>query len=443
MRIINLKLEEDGRFSDSDINQEIGRQGEHNVVKILVTIPPILRSQTKFFKMYFECKDHHYETDVLIPTGDEVEYIVPNSVLALEGALKWQIVGYMPENQETEEGPDENISYAQVFKSMVATFYVRRSISGTTPVPEYIVEPMERIIGNAENATNAAQNIASTLQEKLTNGELVGEPGKNAYEYAVEGGYPESEEAFVQELSGIGQPGILVQDTEPTNPKVLMWADTSDGVETIVDPTNPIIGKKLLNLGDSLAAGDGNNYKGYAHLIADANNMILYSKAKGGATMVDYYTSSNRSWIMKQLNDAIGEGVEADYILFDGGVNDQGLSATLGSVSNGYSQSSFDPATFCGAFEAFILAARTAYPDAKLLYVLPHKLNRTALPPYMEAAKQICKKWSVPYVDLYDNGGLNCYISAHDKYFADGVHPNEAGYRRWYIRPITMKLQTI
>ena len=64
-------------------------------------------------------------------------------------------------------------------------------------------------------------------------------------------------------------------------------------------------------------------------------------------------------------------------------------------------------------------------------------------------AKEMCNKWSIPYVDLY-NEGLNTYLtSMKDRFTADqdgvpdGTHPNELGYKTFYVNAIESKLKSI
>jgi lysophospholipase L1-like esterase len=57
-----------------------------------------------------------------------------------------------------------------------------------------------------------------------------------------------------------------------------------------------------------------------------------------------------------------------------------------------------------------------------------------------EALKEVCRKYSIPFVDLMnESGGFNCnldYIVAKYTTNSDGCHPNEAGYKRFYVPQI-------
>ena len=50
---------------------------------------------------------------------------------------------------------------------------------------------------------------------------------------------------------------------------------------------------------------------------------------------------------------------------------------------------------------------------------------------YMQKAKEICEKWSIPYIDLYNQSGMEYHIeeiAAAYSYGGGGLHPNVAGY---------------
>ena len=48
----------------------------------------------------------------------------------------------------------------------------------------------------------------------------------------------------------------------------------------------------------------------------------------------------------------------------------------------------------------------------------------------IERAKQICEKWSIPYLDLFNQSGFNYFLDSHVTEFSagDGLHPNGKGY---------------
>ena len=57
---------------------------------------------------------------------------------------------------------------------------------------------------------------------------------------------------------------------------------------------------------------------------------------------------------------------------------------------------------------------------------------------------QVCQKYGVPYYDAFTESGLHGwddrlnskYLTASDDRTPDGTHPNEDGYRGYYIAPL-------
>ena len=64
-----------------------------------------------------------------------------------------------------------------------------------------------------------------------------------------------------------------------------------------------------------------------------------------------------------------------------------------------------------------------------------------------EALKEVCKKYSIPYVDLMnESGGFNCnleYIREKFTTDSDGCHPNELGYKTFYVTQIIKMLEKL
>jgi len=233
---------------------------------------------------------------------------------------------------------------------------------------------------------------------------------------------------------GVNTEILAVQDTEPEDEAVKMWVDNSEGHTYTAVEVNSLTGKTLVSFGDSIAAGQNNSAKGYAHLIAERNGMTLTSYAVSGAGVGPYGTS-----VLSQLQNAAG--TQADFVLLEGGYNDCLHQDTVptGSISTGY-DATLNPSTFCGALESLLKLARQTYTDAQIVYVIVHKAKARAgiWEPYAQLIRQACEKWSVPCVDLCREGGLNGYLPEMIAQYTDtyGTHPNEAGYLTWYVPPI-------
>lgn len=119
---------------------------------------------------------------------------------------------------------------------------------------------------------------------------------------------------------------------------------------------NEFNSKSILNLGDSIAAGAGNNEKSYADYIALKNYMKLNDQAQNGATIADAYVS-----VYRKVNSLIAsDNKQYDYILLEGGCNDIHQSVPLGDITDeDYDVTNCDITTVCGALETIIFNLRT------------------------------------------------------------------------------------
>ncbi len=199
-------------------------------------------------------------------------------------------------------------------------------------------------------------------------------------------------------------------------------------------------GKMLLNLGDSIAASDL-----YSGFISTKYSMPLFNFASGGATIAPRAGYDNE--VIKQVNDAIVQGITPDYVLFNGGTNDANvldLSLT-GTITDDYDDV-LDLNTFCGAFENLVKTMVNNWHYAKIIYIRAHNMDsrddRQRV--YGELALEICKKWSIPYVDIYSEGRLNSKISVmKTNYAPDGTHPNHEGIAKFYVPLIESKMNEV
>ena len=90
--------------------------------------------------------------------------------------------------------------------------------------------------------------------------------------------------------------------------------------------------------------------------------------------------------------------------------------------------------TFCGALEGIFRDIQNNYTKAKVGYIIVHKVGISTIAKqkeYYSKAKEICEKYSIKYLDLFNTSNINCKLSSHlSKYFnaSDGIHLNDYGY---------------
>lgn len=209
------------------------------------------------------------------------------------------------------------------------------------------------------------------------------------------------------------------------------------------DETNPLKGKIISLNGDSIAAGAG--YQGgYGKIIAEENGMTYENVAVGGGTMA--YVGSNVHCISRTISNM---RADADYVILDGGGNDADSGVPLGALTTGYT-ATLDDTTFAGAFEQMLKSAIARFPNKKIGYVFIHKcaylFSSSVKDSYYDIAKAACEKWGIPYCDLNTQIPPLNYIDALKTAYTsngDGYHPNEQGYKLFYVPKITAWMKTL
>lgn len=214
---------------------------------------------------------------------------------------------------------------------------------------------------------------------------------------------------------------------------------------------NNLYGKTAVFLGDSFClgqsvdAGSAEYGYGWGGLIGEANSMTWLNYAVNGATVSNQFEDNH--YILNQAVTAYANYPNADYIIFNGGVNDaEKLGASgLGTLaSTGYSPTS--TADFTSAFESLLLYLITNFPNAKIGYIVTHKAwtstyNQSNPDDYSDnhpyrtffnRAIEICEKWGIPYVDIWCTDPMNPSLSVYDDYYSEesgcGKHLSSKGY---------------
>lgn len=220
---------------------------------------------------------------------------------------------------------------------------------------------------------------------------------------------------------------------------------------------NPLVDKKITFNGDSICYGAG--YRGgYGKIIAENNNMIFQNIGVGGGTITAELYNSNgtaRHWICRTIENM---DADADYAIVEGGVNDSSLAVPLGSISSGY-QATLDDTTFYGAFESMLKQLTIRFAGKKIGYIAVHQMSNKfrvineESTSYYWAARKCCEKWGVPFLDLNatvppfgiitsSNTEMYPLVEAYTNN-ADGWHPNEEGYKKYYVPKIEAWLKTL
>jgi hypothetical protein len=117
----------------------------------------------------------------------------------------------------------------------------------------------------------------------------------------------------------------------------------------------------------------------------------------------------------------------------------------LGAVDPSNYEGNLDTTTVCGALETIFRYALNHFVGKPVCFVIAHKIQETAFrtntsgntfKEYRDAMVSICEKYSIPYYDAFTESGLNGWNDVQNAEFftdGDGCHPNEAGYKRYYV----------
>lgn len=225
-----------------------------------------------------------------------------------------------------------------------------------------------------------------------------------------------------------------------------------------MDTAGRLEGKTLYSFGDSLIAGHYNG-TGMLDHVTLKHHITYHKYAINGASVIPCEPKKldNVNGLVYDIGTQIQMAPDEppDFICFDGLTNDaydKIIRKHLGTISSDYC-GSYDTTSFAGAFEAICWRLREKYQNSKIIYITPHKMpSRTAYAQetLVNCALTICRKWSVPYVDMYHRGGINTCIPGMCAEFSyngkgetshgNGTHLNEAGYHLWYAPAIEAEL---
>ena len=230
---------------------------------------------------------------------------------------------------------------------------------------------------------------------------------------------------------------------------------------------NLLKGKIIVFDGDSICHATSetktSNERGWAYRIGNSNEMEWCNFGIGGGTITaELYsrvTGNPRHWISRSI-DAIHERFpKLDYLILEGGTNDADLvrhtPERVGIVDETDFTGNYDDTTFCGAVESLFFKALRYYPTAKIGFIIAPKMgleaedvqNRRS---YFFKIMEICRKWNIPYIDLWDDCPLDPTLKtyydsdmsqeeniASGKAYVDGQHLSKIGYDL-----ITPKIET-
>lgn len=200
-------------------------------------------------------------------------------------------------------------------------------------------------------------------------------------------------------------------------------------------------GKKIVYDGDSICLGYNAN-GGYPAKIASIVNGEYVNQSVGGARLCAH---TERHSVVNNLENLPTDG---DLYCFQGGINDFWGNTAIGECTPGDYTGTLDTSTICGAMETIFRHALTHFLGKPICFIITHKIQDTAystnangntFKDYRDAMVGVCEKYSIPYYDAFSESGLNGWNEAQKNAYTtsgsgpDGIHPNEDGYKRYYV----------
>lgn len=220
---------------------------------------------------------------------------------------------------------------------------------------------------------------------------------------------------------------------------------------------NALYHKKAVFDGDSICAGtsEGTGGKrGWAYRIGTANAMDYHNVGESGGTITaeQYDGGGNpRHWLSRYIDTIHTNYPTLDYLILEGGTNDADvlrgtLPTSLGTLDMSDFSGVYDDTNFTGALDQLFFKATSYYPNAKIGFIIAQKMgvvsegrtytqednNRRM---FFERAMDVCNKWGIPYINLWDGCPLNPSLAAYyntevttNNSYTDGQHLTAKGY---------------
>lgn len=225
----------------------------------------------------------------------------------------------------------------------------------------------------------------------------------------------------------------------------LIIGETLESNSNII-PVYRIYNNELLNvsinfIGDSITYGVGTEttYWKYLQENKKIGSINAYGISGSCISSTSDYGSNNSPLVNRYINLPY-----ADVFVIFMGTNDYGHETPIGTIADNTDIS------FYGALNIIVSGLQNKYKSSKIVFITPLKrygfgtskiLNQqftydtipngqgATLNDYREAIINICNKYSLSYIDLYNESPFNPENEAEkNMYMPDGLHPNELGH---------------
>ena len=227
---------------------------------------------------------------------------------------------------------------------------------------------------------------------------------------------------------------VIVKNTEFTASVYQMISGINPAV--LADPLSSAAG---LFAGDSINHGLSSRDEAASSFPGGTGGWAARIERDTG---LDATNAGTSGWFMVNYNHATYDSIhklldkytanDYQYVLLQGGTNDISKMSSVGTVSDSFDPATFDQSTYAGALEYTIYKAIKLYGDnAAIGFTSTIKLrnDNPAHAQIYAVAEEVCEKWGIAYLDLYNNEVLNTALAFDtNEHTNDGTHPDASGY---------------
>lgn len=190
---------------------------------------------------------------------------------------------------------------------------------------------------------------------------------------------------------------------------------------------SPLVGKRIIFLGSSVTYGASSKGVSFADYICVRNSCEIVKEAVSGTTLVD---SGINSYILRLKK--LDESIAVDLFVCQLSTNDATQNKPLGNVSESMNLADFDTSTVAGAVEYIIAYAEQTWNCPVLFYTNP-QYDSEQYEAMVKLLQQIAEKWDITVIDMWNDADFNALTEEQRTlYMADGIHPTQAGYLKWW-----------
>lgn len=210
-------------------------------------------------------------------------------------------------------------------------------------------------------------------------------------------------------------------------------------------PSSNLKGKQWCCLGDSITFG-ANTTNTYLKYIGERCAITAYNFGVSNTAIAKSSSSVTNNMATRYANMYD----DVDYITVFGGTNDHGQGISIGQWGD------TEQTTLYGAMKVLCDGLTAKYVGKKIGFILPlpkytatggvytdYSYPNSSFMPYIECIHDVCKRYSIPVLDMYLESGLTVGNSdVRTELIPDGLHPNAKGHEfiSWKIQRFLERL---